>query len=203
MSMRLTLGAVLTAVCLWPLGASAQLQMGGGWEKACDDIAKHRKAGNNPAARDAANECAAGLDKLVEGEIAQHIPEQVGDWKRTRLEQSTVVGVSQTTFEYRKGDVRVRGSLMGGGGGRGLGSALQAFNRMGIAAGGGKELMVADVPSQIMPNGQWVISFEDGTSMNFECDKYRTPDAALEGFGDLIDKFPIAKIRDALKGKSR
>ena len=201
MTKRVTLGMIAVLALFLPVTAGAQLQMGGGFEEACGKIESLRKAGNITAARDAANECADGLDKLVEGEIAAHILERVGDWKRTRFEQTQMAGMSSANFEYTKGGTRVRGTLLGGGSGRGLGNAFSAFARMGAAAGGGRELKVADVPARIMPNGQFMINFEDGTTLTFESSQHQTPDAALEAFGDLIDQFPVAKIRDALAGR--
>lgn len=194
---------VALALSLGTSVATAQIQLPGGGADPCEQTPKLRAQGDRAGARRSAEACLDLIESEIESEITQHILERVGDWKRTRLEQNEALGMRNATFEYRKGETRVRGNLMGGGGGRGLGGALNSFARMGMMGAGGRELSVADVPARIMPNGQFVISFEDGTTLTFESSQFKTPDAALEGFGDLIDAFPVAKMRDALKGSAR
>ena len=190
-----------TVALLGANAASAQLQMGGGLTSHCAEIEALRAKGDLPGARVAAGKCLEGLEQELEGEIGRFIEEQIGDWKRTRFEQNAAMGMRNATFEYKKGNTRVRGNLMGGGSGRGLGGALSGFARMGMMGGGGRELKVANVPATIMPNGQFMITFADGTILTFESSQFKTPDEALAGFGDLIDQFPVAKIRDALGGR--
>jgi len=178
--------------------AHAQLQVGGGLLTNCEKIESLRKGGDIPGARDAATKCLEGLEQELDGEIGGYFLEEVAGWKRGRLEQNAAMGMRNASADYRKDDTTVRVSLIGGGGGRGLGGALGGFVRMGMM-GGGKQVEVAGLPASVMPNGQVVVSFEDGSMLNFESSSFSTADAALAGMGDLIDKFPVAKIRDALQ----
>jgi hypothetical protein len=61
-----------------------------------------------------------------------------------------------------------------------------------------KQVKVAGLPATVLPNGQVMVSFEDGTMLNFESSDFTTADAALSGMGDLVDEFPVAEISQAL-----
>jgi hypothetical protein len=193
-----TLLISLPVFLMLPSFAIAQLQVGRGLLTNCEKIESLRKGGDIPGARDAATKCLEGLEQELDGEIGGYFLEEVAGWKRGRFEQNAAMGMRNASADYRKDDKTVRVSLIGGGGGRGLGGALGGFVRMGMM-GGGKQVEVAGLPATVMPNGQVVVSFEDGSMLNFESSSFTTADAALAGMGDLIDKFPVAKIRDALQ----
>lgn len=189
--------AWVLAFLVLPLAAQAQLDMGDNDEKSCATIEKLRAKGDIPGARDAATTCLAFLEREVAGTIEQFFLEEVAGWKRGRFEQSEAMGIRNASTRYTKNDKVVNVSLIGGGSGRGLGGALSGLARMGMM-GGGRQIKIAGLPANVMPNGQVMVSFEDGSMLNFECNAFKTADEALEGMGDLLDKFPVAKIRDAL-----
>jgi hypothetical protein len=104
------------------------------------------------------------------------------------------------TADYKKDGKRVRVSLMGGGSGRGLGGALSGLARMGMM-GGGKQVKVAGLPANVLPNGQVMVTLADGSILSFESSDFSTADEALAGMGDLIDQFPVGKIDEALTAR--
>lgn len=185
------------AIFVLPLSASAQLDTGDDAEKSCAKIEKLRLKKDIPGARAAAATCLEWLEREVAGAVGQYFLEEIAGWKRGRLEQSQAMGMQNASTRYKKDGKTVKVSLIGGGAGRGLGGALSGLARMGMM-GGGRQIKVAGLPTNVMPDGQVMVSFEDGSMLNFECDAFTTPDEALEGMGDLIDQFPVAKIRDAL-----
>lgn len=195
-ALQVALGG-LALLCLANEG-HAQLEVGGGLVAECGRIESLRSKGDVPAARDAARKCLEGLEQELDGAIGKHFLEEVAGWKRVRFEQNAAMGMRNANAEYEKDGKRVRVSLIGGGGGRGLGGALGGLARMGMM-GGARQVKVAGLPASVMPNGQVMVTFEDGTFLSFESPDFDTPDAALAGMGDLIDQFPVAKIRDDLE----
>ena len=193
-----TLGTLILLVM--PVAASAQLDTGDDGSKNCAQIEKLRSQKNIPGARDAAIKCLDWLERELDGEIGQYFLEEVAGWKRGRFEQNAAMGMRNASTWYEKDGKRVQVSLIGGGSGRGLGGALGGLARMGMM-GGGRQIKVAGLPANVMPNGQVMVTFSDGSMLTFESSTYKTPDDALAGMGDLIDKFPVAKIRDALEPK--
>lgn len=191
---------IVATLAILPAVAFAQLDVGGGLIDECARIEGLRKNGDLPGARVAATKCLEGLEQEIDGAIGHFFLEDVAGWKRSRFEQNAAMGMRNASADYTKHGKKVRVSLMGGGGGRGLGSALGGLARMGMM-GGGKQVKVAGLPATVMPNGQVMVSFEDGSMLNFESSDFKTADDALHGMGDLIDQFPVGKIRDALAPK--
>ena len=193
-----TVGTLILLVM--PGVVSAQLETGDDSSKNCAQIEKLRLQKNIPGARDAAVKCLESLERELDGEIGQYFLEDIAGWKRGRFEQSAAMGMRNASTSYEKNGTRVQVSLIGGGSGRGLGGALGGLARMGMM-GSGRPIKVAGLPANVMPNGQVMVTFSDGSLLTFESSAYKTPDEALAGMGELIDKFPVAKIRDALEPK--
>jgi len=195
----LAVGGCVLALIL-PSAAVAQLEVDGGLLDECSKIEGLRRAGNLPGAREAATKCLEGLEQELDGEIGQYFLEDVAGWKRSRFEQNVAMGMRNVSAEYKKDGKRVRVALMGGGSGRGLGGALSGLARMGMM-GGGKQVKVAGLPATVMPDGQIMVTFEDGSMLSFESSNFSTAEEALAGMGDLVDQFPVAKIDEALTAR--
>ena len=182
------------------IDSTAQLDVGGGLLDECAKIEGLRRGGNIPGAREAATKCLEGLEQELDGEIGQYFLEDVAGWKRSRFEQNAAMGMRNVSADYKKDGKRVRVSLMGGGSGRGIGGALGGLARMGMM-GGGKQVKVAGLPATVLPDGQVMVTFEDGSILSFESSDFSTADESLAGMGDLVDKFPVAKIDEALTAR--
>ena len=195
---RLVLIVLLAALVL-PASASAQLDVGGSLLDACKEIEKLRLKGDIPGAKKAASDCLEGLERETDKSIGQYFLEEIAGWKRVRFEQNVAMGIRNANAEYEKDGVRVRVTFMSGGGGRGIGSAISSFARMGIV-GGGRQVTIAGLPANVLPDGTVLVTFGDDSSLNFESSAYQTAEESLAGMGDLIDKFPVADMRKELDG---
>ena len=193
---RLAAGLVL----LLPLGAAAQLEVGGDMLDSCSKINALYEDGKLTEARDAARACLAGIEQELEGEIGKYFLENVAGWERMSFEQNKAMGFTSTTARYRKDGKTVNVSLTGGSGGAGLmGGALSGLAQMGMMQGG-KQIRVAKLPAVATPEGQVTVSLSDGSLLVFDSPDVNTADEALapDGMGGLIDAFPVADINRKL-----
>jgi hypothetical protein len=182
----------------------AQLEVGGDLLGNCAEIDALQKAGDFTAARDKARLCLDGIEQELSGQVSSYFRPQIGDWKRTSLEESDALGFTNTQSTYEKGNIRVDVNLMGtsgGGGGGGLGGLGGLFG--GVAQNAllqsGRQVTVAGIRSALQPDGTLVVPLEDGSMLTFESNDLDTADEALAGMGDLVNDFPVAEINAALK----
>ena len=186
-------------------GASAQLEMGGDLLDNCGEIDALQMAGNFSEARDKARLCLDALEQELTGEVGQFFETQIGDWTRTSFEQSQVMGITNITAEYEKGDVVVTVALTGAAGGGGAGAG--GLGALGGLLGGmassailqsGQQVTVAGIPSVVQPDGNLIVPLEDGSMLTFDSPDFDSADEALAGMGDLVNDFPVAEINAAL-----
>ena len=93
--------SVLFAVAL---PVTAQLEVGGSVLDNCSQIDALRKAGDFTAARDKAAICLEALEQEITGSVGKRFPADVAGWKRTNIEQNNVLGFTNVTATYAKGD---------------------------------------------------------------------------------------------------
>ena len=144
--------------------AFAQLEVGGDLLDNCAEIDPLQNAGNFSEARDKARLCLEGLEQELTSEVGQYFLPQIGDWTRTSFEQSQVMGLTNITAEYEKGDVSVNVTLTGAAGGGGAGAG--GLGGLGGLFGGlaqsallqsGQQVTVAGIPSTVQPDGNVVV----------------------------------------------
>lgn len=186
--------------------AAAQLEVGGDLLDNCGEIDALQSAGSFTAARDKARLCLEGIEQELTGEVGQFFTAEISGWTRTSFEQNDVMGFSNISARYEKGDVRVNVSLTGtSGGGSGAAGGLGDFGGLlsGIASNAilqsGQQVTVAGLPSSVQPDGTVTVPLEDGSILVFESNDLQSAEAALEGMGDLINEFPVAGINAALQ----
>ena len=101
----------------------AQLEVGGSALDNCSQIDALRKAGNLTEARDKAQICLEALEQEVTGSVGKLFSAEVAGWNRTNIQQENVLGFSNVTATYTKGETMATVALTGTGGGGGGGSA--------------------------------------------------------------------------------
>ena len=184
--------------------AFAQLEVGGDLLDNCAEIDPLQNAGNFSEARDKARLCLEGLEQELTSEVGQYFLPQIGDWTRTSFEQNQVMGLTNITAEYEKGDVTVTVTLTGAAGG---GAGAGGLGGLGGLFGGvvqsallqsGQQVTVAGIPSTVQPDGNLVVPLEDGSLLTFMSPDLNSADDALSGMGDLVNDFPVAEINAAL-----
>ncbi|MEE4218354.1 MAG: hypothetical protein V2I48_12145 [Xanthomonadales bacterium] len=176
------------------LSALAQLEVGGGLLDNCKQIDALNEAGKFAEAKEKAQLCLQGIEQKLSGEISAYFREEIGDWKRTSLDKSQVMGFSNISATYAKGSNTVDISLTGSAGGSGLGGLL------GLAQmGGGQQVTVAGITSSLNSDGSLMVPLENGSLLMFESSDFNTADEAIAGMGDLINDFPVADINAKLK----
>jgi hypothetical protein len=185
------------------LGAPAaigQLEVGGSALDNCAQIDPLRKAGNLTEARDKAQICLEALEQEVTGSVGKLFSAEVAGWARTNIEQNAVLGFTNVTATYRKGESTATVALTGtgGGGGGGLGGLLGGFARAGLA-GTGQQVRVAGLPASVQPDGTITVTLEDGSFLTFSSPSFKSQETALAGLGDLVNAFPVADINRALQ----
>ena len=192
------------AVLLFANSALAQLEVGGDLLDSCDDIESLLDDGDFTAARDQARTCLEAIEQELSGSVSALFPAQVGNWTQTNLEQNQVMGFNNITAVYSNNNISVNVSLTGAAGG-GTGSGLGGLGGLlgGIAqaamAQSGQQVTVAGIPSTLNAEGALTVPLEDGSLLVFDSPNVNSADAALEGFGDLVNDFPVAAINDALQ----
>jgi hypothetical protein len=186
--------------------ALAQLEVGGDLLDNCGDIDALQSAGNFSQARDKARLCLQGIEQELTGEVGLYFREEISGWTRTSFEENQVMGFSNISASYEKGDVSVDVSLTGtSGGGGGAGGGVPGLGGLfgGIAQNAllqtGQQVTVAGLPSSLQPDGTLTVPLEDGSLLMFQSNDLDTADAALAGMGDLINAFPVAEINAALQ----
>ena len=184
--------------------ALAQLEVGGDLLDNCAEIDALQNAGSFSEARDKARLCLDGLEQQLVGEVGQYFLPQIGAWTRTSFEQNQVIGFTNISAEYEKGDISVNVSLLGtsGGGSSGglgdLGGLFGGFAQTALLQSG-QQVTVAGLPSTVQPDGTLTVPLEDGSMLTFDSPDLGTADAALSGMGDLVNEFPVADINAALQ----
>jgi hypothetical protein len=184
-------------------GAMAQLELGGTLLENCGEIEALKNAGDFAQARDKAQLCLEGLDRELVGAIGLFFREEIGDWTRVSFEQNEVMGFNNISAVYRKGDISVNVALLGqaGGGrgavGRGLGELLGGLAQQAARQQGGRQVTVGGRPAAVAPDGTLTVSLENGSMLSFESRSFNSPDAALQGMGDLVNDFPVREINAA------
>jgi hypothetical protein len=178
----------------------AQLEVGGSALDNCSEIDALRKAGNLTEARDKAQVCLEALEQEITGSVGKLFSAEVAGWKRTNIQQENVLGFSNVTATYTKGETTATVALTGtgGGGGGGLGGLLGGFARAGLA-GTGQQVRVAGLPATVQPDGTITVTLEDGSFLTFSSPSFSTQETALAGLGDLVNAFPVADINKALQ----
>lgn len=197
------LSSVVLAVICSPF-ARAQLEVGGDLLDNCAQVDALQKAGNFSEARDKARLCLDGIEQQLVGALSQYFPEQVGAWKRTSYEENQVLGFTNISADYEKGDVSVEVALMGqsgGGNGNGLGGLGGLFGGIAQSAlsQSGKKVTVAGLSSSVQPDGTLMVPLEDGSFLSFSSSDFDNANDALAGMGDLVNDFPVAEINAALQ----
>jgi hypothetical protein len=192
---------VLLGLPLLALGAPsafAQLEVGGSLLDSCAQIDSLRKGGNFAAARDKATQCLEGLEQQLQSDVGKNFPARVGSWKQTNIEQGTVLGFTNITATYQKGEQSATVSLTGaGGGGAGLGGLLGGIAKMGAQAG--QPVRVAGLAAAVQPDGTISVTLDNGSFLTFNSPSFRDQTTALAGLGDLVNAFPVAAINTMLK----
>ena len=180
--------------------AFAQLEVGGSALDNCAQIDPLRKAGNLTEARDKAQICLEALEQEVTGSVGKLFSAEIAGWARTNIEQNAVLGFTNVTATYRKGESTATVALTGtgGGGGGGLGGLLGGFARAGLA-GTGQQVRVAGLPASVQPDGTITVTLEDGSFLTFNSPSFKSQETALAGLGDLVNAFPVADINNALQ----
>ena len=179
----------------------AQLEVGGNVLDTCGQIDALRKAGNFTEARDKAQICLEALEREVTGSVGKLFSTNVAGWTQSNIEQSNVLGFTNVTATYKKGDSTATVALTGtggGGGGGGLGGLLGGFARAGLA-GSGQQVRVAGLPATVQPDGTIAVTLEDGSFLTFSSPSFGSQEAALAGLGELVNAFPVAEINKALQ----
>jgi len=178
----------------------AQLEVGGSALDNCSEIDALRKAGNLTEARDKAQVCLEALEQEITGSVGKLFSAEVAGWNRTNIQQENVLGFSNVTATYTKGETMATVALTGtgGGGGGGLGGLLGGFARAGLA-GTGQQVRVAGLPATVQPDGTITVTLEDGSFLTFSSPSFSTQETALAGLGDLVNAFPVADINKALQ----
>ena len=177
----------------------AQLEVGGSALDNCSQIDALRKAGNLTEARDKAQICLEALEQEVTGSVGKLFSAEVAGWNRTNIQQENVLGFSNVTATYTKGETKATVALTGtGGDGGGLGGLLGGFARAGLA-GTGQQVRVAGLPATVQPDGTITVTLEDGSFLMFSSPSFSTQETALAGLGDLVNAFPVADINKALQ----
>ena len=189
--------SVLFAVAL---PVTAQLEVGGSVLDNCSQIDALRKAGDFTAARDKAAICLEALEQEITGSVGKRFPADVAGWKRTNIEQNNVLGFTNVTATYAKGDTTATVALTGTGAesGGGLGGLLGGFARAGLASSG-QQVRVAGLPASVQPDGMISVTLEDGSFLTFSSPSFDSQESALAGLGDLVNAFPVAEINQALQ----
>ncbi len=179
--------------------AVAQLEVGGSALDNCSQIDALRKAGNLTDARDKAQVCLEALEQEITGSVGKLFSAEVAGWTRTNIEQENVLGFSNVTATYKKGETTATVALTGtGGDGGGLGGLLGGFARAGLA-GTGQQVRVAGLPATVQPDGTITVTLEDGSFLTFSSPSFSSQEAALAGLGELVNAFPVADINKALQ----
>jgi hypothetical protein len=182
----------------------AQLEVGGSLLGNCAEIDPLQSAGNFAEARDKARLCLEGLEQQLVGEVGQYFLPQIGLWTRTSFQQDNVMGFTNITAVYEKGDISVDVTLTGESGGGGAGGLASGLGGLlgGIAQSAilqsGQQVTVAGLPSSVAPDGTLTVPLEDGSFLTFVSPDLGTAEAALSGMGDLVNDFPVAEINAAL-----
>ena len=94
----------------------AQLEVGGSALDNCSQIDALRKAGNLTEARDKAQVCLEALEQEVTGSVGKLFSAEVAGWTRTNIQQENVLGFSNVTATYTKGETMATVALTGTGG---------------------------------------------------------------------------------------
>ena len=179
--------------------ALAQLEVGGSALDNCAQIDALRKAGNFTEARDKAQVCLEALEQEVTGSVGKLFAANVAGWTRTNIEQNNVLGFTNVTATYTKGETQATVALTGtGSGGGGLGGLLGGFARAGLA-GSGQQVRVAGLPASVQTDGTITVTLEDGSFLTFSSPSFSSQDSALAGLGELVNGFPVADINKALQ----
>ncbi|HUQ53128.1 MAG TPA: hypothetical protein VM692_12965 [Gammaproteobacteria bacterium] len=180
--------------------AMAQLEVGGSALDNCSKIDALRKAGNYTEARDKAQACLDALEQEVTGSVGKLFSTNVAGWARANLQQDKVLGFTNVTATYKKGEHEATVALTGtgGGGGGGLGGLLGGFARAGLA-GSGQQVRVGGLPASVQPDGTITVTLEDGSFLTFSSSSFTSQETALAGLGDLVNGFPVAEINKALQ----
>jgi hypothetical protein len=180
--------------------ALAQLEVGGSALDNCAQIDALRKAGNFTEARDKAQVCLEALEQEVTGSVGKLFAANVAGWTRTNIEQNAVLGFTNVTATYTKGDTQATVALTGtgSGGGGGLGGLLGGFARAGLA-GSGQQVRVAGLPASVQADGTITVTLEDGSFLTFSSPSFSSQESALAGLGELVNAFPVADINKALQ----
>ena len=182
--------------------AMAQLEVGGDLLDSCAQIETSIQSGNFTEARDQARVCLDAIEQELSGEVTSLFPGQVGSWSQTDIEQNQVMGFNNISAVYSNGNIDVNVSLTGATGGGsgmgGLGGFLGGIAQSAIQQSG-QQVTVAGIPSSVSPDGTLTVPLEDGSLLMFESYDLDSASAALEGFGDLVNDFPVAEINEALQ----
>ena len=180
--------------------ALAQLEVGGSALDNCAQIDPLRKAGNYTEARNKAQVCLEALEQEVTGSVGKLFAANVAGWTRTNIEQNNVLGFTNVTATYTKGETQATVALTGtgSGGGGGLGGLLGGFARAGLA-GSGQQVRVAGLPASVQTDGTITVTLEDGSFLTFSSPSFSSQESALAGLGELVNAFPVADINKALQ----
>ena len=98
----------------------------------------------------------------------------------------------KSTFEF------ILPMTLSGGGLGGLGGLFGGIAQSAILQGG-QQVTVAGLPSSVTPDGVLNVPLEDGSILSFTSSDFDSADAALSGFGDLVNDYPVAEINAALQ----
>jgi hypothetical protein len=166
-------------------------------ESSCSGVMKLVEKGDYKAALTEARFCVEVLEQKMQGAVTAHFSESVAGWTRNDLREESVLGMSNITAEYSKGDATLTVSLIGGqGSGGAFGGALGSIAQMGMMQSG-KRVRIQGLPATIDPQGKVTIQLNDGAFISVSSPQYQQQDTALEALEPFLDAFPFSKINEA------
>ncbi len=178
-----TLGITATAFLAMSLNVAAE----GDPASYCKRAAKLFEEDDIPGAVEEAKWCLESLEQLQQARQSDRFPQDVAGWKRGEIEQNKMMGFSNISTEYSKGEQMIEASYTSGGGGMGA-----MFSQMGLA-GGGKKVRLGRYTGMVMEEGdrnEIMISLKMTPGMI----NLTSSSASLDELTAFAKAFPISDI---------
>ncbi|MEJ2406229.1 MAG: hypothetical protein P8171_18400 [Candidatus Thiodiazotropha sp.] len=180
---KCTLG--MTAIAL--LSMSLNVVAEGDPASYCKQAAKLYEEDDIAGAVEEAKWCLESLEQLQQARQSDRFPQDVAGWKRGEIEQNKMMGFSNISTEYNKGEKMIEASYTSGGGGMGA-----MFSQMGLA-GGGKKIRLGRYTGMVMEEGERneiMISLKMTPGMI----NLTSSSASLDELTSFAKAFPISDI---------
>ncbi|MET0067470.1 MAG: hypothetical protein ABW076_14075 [Candidatus Thiodiazotropha sp.] len=175
----------LTAIAL--LALSMNVAAEGDPAAYCNQAAKLYQEDDIAGAVEEAKWCLESLEQLQQSRKSERFPKDVAGWNRGEIEQNKMMGFSNISTEYNKGDKMIEASYTSGGGGMGA-----MFSQMGLA-GGGKKIRLGRYTGMVMEEGsrnEIMISLKMTPGML----NLSSSSASLEELSKFAKAFPVSDI---------